>query len=347
MTASLDLGCEALAMVVAIVGALGGAGLWALVIQRLTYTSLVMIGCWSASGWFPGLPRRAPGVGSLLSFGLSVTGHGIAHLLSRNLDQALIGWYWSPRLLGLYERAYKLCMTPMNNIMGPLYGVGAPALGRLASQPEQYRSAYIALTEKLAMATMPAAALVVAGSDWVVAVLLGTQWSEAAPIVAWLAFGAVLQPVVAASGLLFVTQDRAPELFRVGLIGSAISAASILVGLPFGPVGVAAGLALGTTFVRIPLVLWMAGRRGPVRIEDLYRPLLPSAIAACAVFVTVSAMHSLPQLQSIHPAAALAASIAAALAVSLLCYLSMERSRNALRFVRKLGRHMRSGKVPV
>ena len=347
VTAAIDLGCEVAAMAFAVVAALAGAGLWALVIQRLTYTSLVMVGTWTASGWWPGMPRRAPGVASLLAFGLSLTGHGIVHLLSRNLDQALIGWYWTPRLLGLYERAYKLCMTPVNNVMGPLYGVGGPALSRLVSEPERYRSAYLALTEKLAMVTMPVAALAAAGSDWVVAVLLGPQWSEAAPIVAWLAFGAVLHPVVAASGLLFVTQDRAPELFRMGLIGSAISTASILIGLPFGPVGVAAGLALGTTFVRIPLNFWMAGRRGPVRFKDMYPPLLPSMIAACAVFIAVSALHSLPAFQITHPVAALAASVVAAVAVSLLCFLSIERSRHALRFVRTLGRTMRVGKAPV
>jgi PST family polysaccharide transporter len=347
VTATIDLGCETFAMVIAVVAALAGAGLWALVIQRLTYSSLLMVGTWGASGWWPGLPRRTPGVASLLAFGLSITGHGIVHLLSRNLDQALIGWYWTPRLLGFYERAYKLCMTPVNNIMGPLYSVGGPALGRLISDPERYRSAYIALIEKLAMATMPAAAFAAAGADWVVAVLLGAQWNEAAPILAWLAFGAVLHPVVAATGLLFVTQDRALELFRVGLIGSAISAVSILIGLPFGPVGVAAALALGTTFVRIPLVICMAGRRGPVRTKDLFRPLFPSAIAACAVFATVSAMHSLPALQSARPIAGLVAAAAAAVVVSLLCFLSMERSRHALRFVRTLGRALRLRKVPV
>jgi polysaccharide transporter, PST family len=347
VTATIDLGSEALAMAVAVAAALAGAGLWALVIQRLTYSGLVTVATWSASGWWPGLPRRTPGVVSLLTFGLSITGHGIVHVLSRNLDQALIGWYWAPRLLGVYERAYKLCMTPVSNIMGPLYGVGGPGLGRLISDPERYRSAFLALSEKLAMATMPAAAFAAAGSDWVVAVLLGAQWNETAPIVAWLAFGTILQPVVAATGLLYVTQNRAAELLRVGLIGAAISSASILIGLPFGPVGVAAALALGTTFVRIPLVFWMAGRRGPVRTKDMYPPLLPSMIAACAVFVTVSAMRSLPALQSAHPIAGLVAAAAAAAVVSLLCFLSMERSRHALRFVRTLGRALRPRKVPV
>jgi hypothetical protein len=41
------------------------------------------------------------------------------------------------------------------------------------------------------------------------------------------------------------------------------------------------------------------------------------------------------------------AAIAAAAAVSLLCFVSMERSRHALRFVRTIGRAMRPRKIPV
>jgi PST family polysaccharide transporter len=347
VTATIDLGSEVLAMGIAVTAALLGAGLWALVIQRLTYVCLVMVGTWSASGWWPGLPRRTPGVLSLLTFGISVTGSGIANLLSRNLDQVLIGWYWTPRLLGFYERGYKLCMTPVNNITGPVYSVGAPALSRLTNDPERYRNAYIGLSEKLAMLGMPAAAFAAADSNWLVAVLLGTQWGEAAPIVAWLAFGAVLSPVVTATGLLFVTQDRTPELFRVGLICSVISTAAILIGLPFGPVGVAASLALSMNFVRIPVCFWMAGRRGAVRVKDLYLSLLPSTITACVVYATVSALHYLPTFQAMRPVGSFATSGIIAAIVSLLCFLSMERSRKELLFIRTLHHAFRYRKAAV
>ena len=90
-----------------------------------------------------------------------------------------------------------------------------------------------------------------------------------APIVAWLGVAAALLPVGVTTGLLFVTQDRAPELFKVGTLISAISIVSILIGLPFGPIGVAASFALGTTFVRVPMCFWLAGRKGPVTVADL------------------------------------------------------------------------------
>lgn len=329
-TASIDVGSELLGMATAIVSALAGAGLWALVAQRLAYSVAVMLASWSTSRWRPGLPRRCPGMKSLLTFGGSVTGHGIINILARNIDQVLIGWYWGPIRLGFYERAYKLLMSPINTVTAPLYSVGMPALSRLHGDPERYRRAYISLSEKLAMLTVPAAALMIVSSDWIVAILLGSQWRDSAPILAWLGVAAALLPVVVITGLLFLTQDRTSELFTVAILGSAISLASILVGLPFGAVGVAAGFALGSIFLRGPVSFWLAGRKGPVTIVDLYTSIVPSVFAGCVVVATVLVLRQLPGIDTAPPITALMLCACAAFAVTGVCFGCIPRSRRAL-----------------
>jgi PST family polysaccharide transporter len=328
--ARIDVGSELLGMATAVVAALAGAGLWALVAQRLVYCGTVMLATWSASRWRPGWPRRCPGLKALLIFGGSVTGSGIVNVLGRTIDQVLIGWYWGPLSLGLYERAYKLLMNPINTVTVPLYSVGMPALSRLHDDPERYRRAYILLSEKLAMLTVPAGALMVVTADWIVALLLGAQWHQSAPIVAWLGVAAALMPVGVATGLLFVTQGRAPELFKVGTLVSSVGIVSILIGLPFGPVGVAASFALGSTFVRVPLCFWLAGRRGPVTVADLYASVVPSVIAACAVFAAVYAFRHLLLLETASPIVALMLCASITLVVAMICFACIPRSRRAL-----------------
>jgi PST family polysaccharide transporter len=326
----IDVGSELLGMATAVAAALAGAGFWALVAQRIVYTAAVMLATWSTSRWRPGWPRRCPGMKSLLVFGGSVTGNGILNSLGRNIDQVLIGWYWGALPLGLYERGYKLLMSPTNTVMVPLYSVGMPALSRLHDDPERYRRAYLSLSEKLAMLSVPAAALTVVTADWIVALLLGAQWHDAAPIVAWLAVAAALLPVATTTGLLFVTQDRAPELFKVGTLNTTISIVSILIGLPFGPVGVAAGLALGCTFVRVPMCFWLAGRKGPVTVADLFASVAPSVIAGCAVFAAVFAFRQLPLVETASPIVALVLCTCATFAVTAICFSCIPRSRRAL-----------------
>jgi polysaccharide transporter, PST family len=54
-------------------------------------------------------------------------------------------------------------------------------------------------------------------------------------------------------------------------------------GLPFGVVGVAGSYACCGLLIRMPLAFWLATRRGPVTMVDLYRAILPSICAALAV----------------------------------------------------------------
>jgi PST family polysaccharide transporter len=335
---SIDVGSELLGMTTAVVAALAGVGFWALVAQRLVYTGAVMLATWSTSRWRPGWPRRCPGMKSLLVFGGSMTGNGIINILGRNIDQVLIGWYWGALPLGLYERAYKLLMSPINTVTAPIYSVGMPALSRLHDDPERYRRAYVMLSEKLAMLTVPPAALMVVTADWIVALLLGAQWHDSAPIVAWLGVAAGPLPVAVTTGLLFVTQERAPELLKFGMIGTTIGIVSILIGLPFGPVGVAASFALSCTFVRVPICFWLAGRKGPVSVADLFASVAPSVIAGCAVFAAVFAFRHLPLVQSASPIVALLLCACVTLAVTAICFGCIPRSRRALLSMRHLSR---------
>jgi polysaccharide transporter, PST family len=331
--AVIGVSCEVLGMVAAIAAALAGADFWSLVVQRLVYCSALSVATWTAAGWCPGRPRRCPGLMPLLVIGGSMTGSAIINNLGRVVEPALIGWWWGALPLGLYERSHKLLMSPMNTATAPIYSVGMPALSRLDEDTGRYRRAYLSLSEKLSMATVPAAALTVASADLIVAVMLGAQWREATAIVAWLGIAAALSPVGVATGLLFITQGRAPELLKVGAIGSTIGVISAVIGLPFGAVGVAAGLALSTMLVRVPLCFWFAGRKGPVTVADLYASVMPSLLAAGVALASVSAFRQIPAVDNAQPIVALILCSGVGFAATAICFCCIPRSRRALQSI--------------
>ncbi|HYC64925.1 MAG TPA: lipopolysaccharide biosynthesis protein [Reyranellaceae bacterium] len=282
--AGIELAAEFAALGTAVALALGGADYWALVAQRLVSPALQLGLSWIVCRWRPDWPHRTTGVASLVRYGASVTGSGLAVALSRSVDQILLGWLFGPAALGLYERAARLLMLPINTINAPVYAAGMPALSRLADQPARYRAMFRQVVQKLALLTMPTFALAAIMADWVVAVLFGPAWREAAPIVFFFAIAAMHVPTVMAVGLLYMTQDRTGEMLRATLIDCALCLASILAGLPFGAVGVAAALALTGLFVRLPISFTLAARHGPVAPGAIYEalaiPVITTAVAA-------------------------------------------------------------------
>lgn len=342
--AAVELSSLAVSIAVAIVLALRGAGYWALVLSQVALGLAYAVGVWSVCGWRPGLPRRYTGVRQMLAFGGNLTGFSIVNYFARNLDNMLIGRFWGSAPLGLYARAYQLLLLPIEQINTPVAAVTVPALSRLVDSPERYRQAYLRILEKIAILTMPAMALMIATSDWVVALLLGPRWMGVSRLFALLGIAGLIQPVTNTVGWLFITQGRTQQMLQWGLIGSTIIVVSILAGLPWGATGVAASYSLVFVFVVTPLLFRFAGRSGPVRTIDFYRTIAPTVYATVGVLAALLALRR--WVEFTRPLSGLAASFAITVAVTLLLLLVLPRGRRALSDLKLSLLLLRAGRKP-
>ena len=77
-------------------------------------------------------------------------------------------------------------------------------------------------------------------------------------------------------------------MLQWGLISGPIIMASILVGLPWGAVGVAASFTFTRVLIVDPLLYWFVGRSGPVRTMDFYKTMAPFVVASlCALLAAL------------------------------------------------------------
>ncbi|MBK8161334.1 MAG: lipopolysaccharide biosynthesis protein [Rhodospirillaceae bacterium] len=279
-------------LVAGVTAAFLGYGIWALVIMRLVQQALLGLGCWVASAWRPSRFRRGTEIRSLIGVAGHVTGSQLATYLSRNTDNILIGWQWGELALGFYDQAYKLLMLPMQQIGMPINSVMLPLLSRLSDEPVSYRTVYLRVTEKIVMLAMPLSCLMLVLPETIVRVALGPNWMAAAPVVAWLGIAMIYQPLAFTTNCLLISQNRSGEMLRNSLINSGLSVLSFIVGLPFGPVGVAASYAVCGLILRTPLTLWLVGRRGSVTTADQYRLLVPTVCSGSVLAATYLGLKS-------------------------------------------------------
>ena len=281
--AVLEIGSLIVGIFVAVTLAWYGARYWALVASQLAQTLTYAVGIWIVCGWRPGMPVRNSGVRSMFAFGRNLTGFHVINYFARNLDNMLIGKFWGSWQLGLYAKAYQLLLLPIDQINSPIATVALPVLSRLTDSPERYRKAYLRILQKVAILTMPIMAFMIACSDWMVSLVLGPQWIEASRIFAVLGIVGMVQPIANTTGWLFMTQGRTRHMFQWGLIGSSIIIGSIVLGLPWGAIGVATSYSLVSLLIVTPLLFWFVGREGPVRTMDFYRAVAPVAASALSV----------------------------------------------------------------
>ena len=332
---AVDVASLAIGAIAGVTAAMLGAGYWSLVVQTLAMSLATAVGFWLLSRWRPGRPAWSTAARSMLHFGGHLTGFHVLNYVGRNVDNLLIGRVWGAGPLGLYTRAYQLLMLPIRQINAPLAAVGMPALGRLRSEPDRYRAVYLRVLEKIALLTMPSVALLIATSDWVIRLVLGPGWSGAAAMFTWLGVAALIQPAANTTGWLFISQERGRDMFRWGILGTAISVVAIVAGLPWGAVGVAAVYALSDILIKTPLLFWHVGRSGPVRTSDLYRALLTPALAAAATLAVVLLFRSVAP--AVPPLNGLLISVSLGFAATVVTLVLTPGGRAALRDIRRFG----------
>jgi len=306
-------------------------GYWSLVGMQLCIAASALVLTWGISQWRPSLPRRGTGVAPLLKFGAHLTASDLVGRLAARADGLLIGRYFGAAPLGLYSRANILLARPLEQILSPISAVVIPVLSRLQSDPDRYRQTYLRAYDTLALITLPCAALFFVLAEPLVLLILGSDWRDAAPLFAGFALVAVTLPLSVAGSWLYLSQGRGSDLFRTYSATGAVTVAAIVVGLRWGPLGVVLALAVATLTVRMPIIYYLAGRRGPVRTADLWRRFLchaPTWAVVCAVtalaHATVEEASPIMQLLVCVPiglAAAAATILALRLPRSIVTYL--------------------------
>jgi PST family polysaccharide transporter len=181
---------------------------------------------------------------------------------------------------------------PIEQVNEPVTSVAIPALSRIKDDEQRYRQAYLRMLEKIAMFTMPAIAFMMATSDWIVQVVLGPQWSATSRIFLLLGITGLFQPIANTTGWLFLTQGRSRHMLQWGFISGPLTVASILAGLPWGAVGVAASYSVTRVLLTDPLLFWFVGRTGPVRTKDFYRTIAPFTLASVLALAVSLAVRS-------------------------------------------------------
>lgn len=291
--AAIDVAAAALGLVVAAAVAFVFRTHWALLAGMLASALISVGGTWSALRFRPGRPAFGPGMGEILGFGGSVSGFNILNFFARNADNVLIGRAWGAFELGLYERAYKLLLLPLQQVTNPLGRVMIPFLSRRRDDPTAYRAGYRDAVTLLMIVTQPGILVGIVFAPDVFRVLLGERWVAAAPIFAWLGIAGLHQVMTSTLGWLFVSQGRGRDYLVLGATGATITVGAFVVGLPYGATGVAMAYALSDLALKLPLAWFLVGRSGPVSLDDLLRLAAPHLVALA---VTGAALMGAAQL---------------------------------------------------
>ena len=239
--ALVDVGAQFVAATGAIIAAVAGLGLWAQVVQQWLAVVVLLLATMALGRWLPGLYRRDVNIRKFFSFGWPILGTNVLGWAINNVDNIGIGAVLGPSAVGLYSRAYRLMLVPLGLTNVPFQNVALPVLSRV----QEDRAIYDHYVRRMHLVSCYVLGLgfgVMGGlAAPLVAILLGSQWTAAAPVFAVLAAGGIFKALTVMFYQVYVSLGETGRLFRMYLVTRPVMLALILGGLPWGPLGVAFG----------------------------------------------------------------------------------------------------------
>lgn len=303
--ALIDVSSSAIGLAIACSLAWFGFSYWALVAQQLVTAGFGLAATWKTSGWRPSLPSRNSGVKPLVRFGVHLSLADFLAILTVNSDSILIGRYFGAESLGLYTRASVLLSRPLQQVITPINSVLIPVLSRLQGDSERYRRNHMRAYDTLALIVFSFSAMCFVLARPLVLVILGSKWTDVIPLFSAFSLVAVSGPLSAISPWIYESQGRGRDQLHNHIAAGVVTLLSYLVGLRWGPLGVILSVAISSLLIRLPVIYYIAGRRGPVKTRDLWIGFLAHLPCWGSVFLATSFAYRAVELAHFAPIAQL------------------------------------------
>lgn len=278
--------------VVAVVMALAGCGIWALVAQRLLMMGIKAIAFWWIRRWRTTAKVNIRCLRAMAPFSLRLLATDLIAAIYNNVAQLFIGKMYTTTQLGYYSQAQKLKDLPVTSTMQAVQGVTYPALSKLRDDSKKFSDGFERIVMLLSFVVMPMMLGFVAIAEDMFALLLGAKWMPTVPYFRILALSGLCYPLAMVAYNVLKTKSDGRVIVRLELIKRVIMTLILVVTIPQGIKAVAWGMT-AMAAVEFLLNSTAAMRYMELGVARFVRAILPSLALAVVMYLAIDLMQPL------------------------------------------------------
>lgn len=229
-TSKIEILSSVTSFVLASFLAIHGYGVISLVIQILSYSLLSSIGFIMLSKFKPSLVISYNELKEVMSFSLNLIAFNFINYFSRNLDQIIIGRFFSVDMLGAYSLAYRIMLFPVQNITTVLSRSLFPIMSRIRHDARDSSREYLRILSIILIAVPPLMTVIACTSAEIIPYFFGDKWELVPLILVWLAPTAMIQSLISTTGAIFIAFGKPHYLLRISVFNCIIQITAFIIG---------------------------------------------------------------------------------------------------------------------
>jgi O-antigen/teichoic acid export membrane protein/polysaccharide pyruvyl transferase WcaK-like protein len=277
--------CNLLSGAVAIAAAVGGLGVWAFVLQQLTFQLVGTVILWRNETWRPRLHFKRSALRDIAGFSTNMMIVKLLDVAETRFVELLVGRQLGLAALGSYALASRAHQAATQLVAAPLWDSANGVFARLQGQPAALQDALRRRLLVAATIISPIFLFAAAAGELLIPAVFGSKWTPAVAPFQVLCFLGAVRAVMYLYSAMLQALGAASSTLRVAMVRTAVTLLSIPILFRFGSVGVAACLLAGQLVV-LPLVFHVIRTKlevSPLQvINHIAKPMM-AALAAAAL----------------------------------------------------------------
>jgi O-antigen/teichoic acid export membrane protein len=283
-----------LGQIVAVVLALRGAGVWALVSQLIVMQAVVAVLAWWRAAWMPSLRLSVPRLREMTVFGIRVSTVDLVATVRVLAESWIVTLALGPSAMGLLNIGQRLVFVAQELVAASMVPVSTVVFARVRDSAERLRTTYLKALGVTYAVVSPMMIVLVVTAPELIPLLFGPEWSASVPPAQALALAGIIVLGAMLDHGLFYGLGRPGTWLGYAVVVEGATVATTAVAVRWGLVGVAVGFVLVAFLATVARWVLLSRTLGwPLReVAGPFFRVAPATVAS--MVVGAIALNALP-----------------------------------------------------
>ncbi len=239
--AKLNLAALFCSSVAAVIVALLGGGVWALVTQTVALSAFKSILLWAFNSWRPSLSFSMQPLKEVFAFSSRMLLSGIINAVFNNIYSVIIGKAYHSVALGYYQLANKYQDIPVSLISNTFRTVALPVFSNVNNDNERLQRVLQKTNKSIAFILFPVILGLIVVAKPLLIGLIGEKWADSVPLFQILLVAGLFVVFTQVFSELYIAKGDSRTYLWVEISKKVILVAAIFATFDYGIVGLACG----------------------------------------------------------------------------------------------------------
>lgn len=269
-------------------------GYWGIICGILAYSLTDSILKIAVTRWLPNAIFDFQRLKKMFHYGKNIFLQKILNYFSSNIDYFIIGRLLGSASLGIYQFAYMIPHSILNEFSQNITKVLFPIFCQVQDDPERFKAGYLKINQYISFVSFPAMIGLFFVADQFIYLAFGNKYMAAVLPMKILCFSGMAKSVLHTMGIVFNSKGRPDLGLKWNIILFPIIGTAVYFGTRFNLAGVAVALTV-TSYLGF-FGAYMAARIAGIPFVDYIKSFLPALIGSFVMLICLYVlMHLIPK----------------------------------------------------